>query len=119
MRARSYSRLFGPAAITAAGLAFLTAAPADARTVDAQIASNFFAPGALTVKTGDKVRFKWEQFSFEAHDVNVKKGPVKFHSPLQAGGTWSTKKLKKAGKYSLFCSQHPVEMTMTLKVKKR
>jgi plastocyanin len=48
----------------------------------------------------------------------VKKGPVKFHSPLQAGGTWTTKKLKKPGKYSLFCSQHPVEMRMTLKVKK-
>ena len=119
MRVRSYSRLFGPAAIAAAGLAFLAASPADARTVDAQIASNFFAPGTLTVKTGDKVRFKWEEFSFEAHDVNVRKGPVKFHSPLMAGGTWSTKKLKKPGKYSLFCSQHPVDMTMTLKVKKR
>jgi hypothetical protein len=50
--------------------------------------------------------------------VNVKKGPAKFHSPLQAGGTWTTKKLKKPGKYFLFCSQHPVEMRMTLKVKK-
>ena len=43
---------------------------------------------------------------------------MKFHSPLQAGGTWTTKKLKKPGKYSLFCSQHE-EMTMTLTVKKR
>jgi plastocyanin len=43
---------------------------------------------------------------------------VKFHSPLQAGGTWTTKKLKKPGKYFLFCSQHE-EMTMTLTVKKK
>ena len=84
-----------------------------------QIGSNFFAPGKLTVKTGDKVRFMWEEFGFEAHDVNVRKGPAKFHSPLQAGGTWTTKKLTKAGKYSLFCSQHPSDMTMTLTVKKR
>lgn len=113
------TRLFGPAAIAAAGLAFLAASPADAKTVDAQVASNFFAPGSLTVKTGDKVRFVWDDFSFETHDVNVKKGPAKFSSPLQAGGSWSTKKLTKPGKYVLFCSQHPVEMKMTLKVKKR
>jgi plastocyanin len=119
MSARSYRRLFGPAAIVAAGLAFLTAGTAEAKTVDAQIASNFFAPGSLTVKTGDKVRFVWDDFSFDTHDVNVKKGPAKFHSPLQAGGTWSTKKLKKPGKYVLVCSQHPLEMQMTLKVKKR
>ena len=119
MRARSTHRLAAPVAVMAAGLAFLLAGPAEAKTSTVQISSNFFAPGSLTVKTGDKVRFKWEAFSFEAHDVNVRKGPVKFHSPLQAGGTWSTKKLKKAGKYSLFCSQHPVEMTMVLKVKKR
>jgi plastocyanin len=119
MRRRSIRGFAGPVAIMAAGAAFLIAGPAEAKVHDAQIASNFFAPGTLTVKTGDKVRFKWEEFGFEAHDVNVRKGPAKFHSPLQAGGTWSTKKLTKAGKYSLFCSQHPEEMTMTLKVKRR
>jgi plastocyanin len=119
MRVRSYSRLLGPAAITAAGLAFLTAGQAEAKVVKAQVSSNFFAPGSLAVKQGDKVRFVWEEFSFEAHDVNVRKGPAKFSSPLQAGGTWTTKKLKKPGKYVLFCSQHPEEMTMTLKVKKK
>jgi plastocyanin len=118
MRARSI-RGFAPVAIAATGAAFLLAGPAEAKVHEAQISSNFFAPGKLTVKTGDKVRFAWDEFSFEAHDVNVRKGPAKFQSPLQAGGTWSTKKLKKAGKYVLFCSQHPEEMTMTLKVKKR
>jgi plastocyanin len=118
MRARSI-RSLAPVAVAATGAAFLLAGPAEAKVHKAQISSNFFAPGKLTVKTGDKVRFTWDEFSFDAHDVNVRKGPAKFKSPLQAGGTWSTKKLKKAGKYVLFCSQHPEEMTMTLKVKKR
>ena len=113
------ARLTTPVAVLAAGAALLIAGPAEAKVHKAQVSSNFFAPGKLTVKTGDKVRFVWDEFSFEDHDVNVRKGPAKFHSPLQAGGTWSTKKLTKTGKYVLFCSQHPEEMTMTLKVKRR
>jgi plastocyanin len=118
-RSRSIRGFAAPVAIVAAGAAVLLAGPAEAKVHEAQISSNFFAPGKLTVKQGDKVRFVWEEFGFEAHDVNVRTGPARFHSPLQAGGTWSTKKLKKAGKYSLFCSQHPEEMKMTLKVKRR
>ncbi len=116
---RSVRSLIAPVAVMAAGALFLLAGPAEARVQKADIGSNFYAPGKLTVKTGDKVRFVWEQFNFDAHDVNVRKGPTKFHSPLQAGGTWTTKKLKKPGKYFLFCSQHPDEMRMTLTVKKR
>jgi plastocyanin len=108
-----------PVALVAAGAALLFSSAAEARTAKVQISSNFYAPFKLTVKKNSKVRFVWDEFSFESHDVNVKKGPVKFHSPLQAGGTWTTKKLKKPGKYSLFCSQHPEEMRMTLTVKKR
>jgi plastocyanin len=111
-------RVITPAAIVAAGAVLLFSGAAEARTAKVQIASNFFAPGKLTVHKGDKVRFVWDAFSFDAHDVNVKKGPAKFHSPLQSGGTWTTKKLKKPGKYQLFCSQHPDEMRMTLTVKK-
>jgi plastocyanin len=104
-----------PAALVAAG----GTPPADAgRVQKVQIGSNFFAPGTKTVKAGDKVRFAWEQGSFEPHDVNVRRGPAKFSSPLQLGGTWTTKKLTKPGKYLLYCSQHE-EMKMTLKVKKR
>ena len=108
-----------PVALVAAGAALLFANPAEARVSKVQISSNFFAPGKLAVNQGDKVRFVWDDFSFDAHDVNVKKGPAKFHSPLQAGGRWTTKRLKKTGRYSLFCSQHPEEMRMTLTVKKR
>jgi plastocyanin len=116
-RLRSFA---APAALAAAGAAFLIAGPdAEAGKVKTvTIGSNFYAPAKVTVKTGDKVRFAWEQGGFEVHDVGVRKGPQKFRSPLQAGGTWTTKKLKKAGRYALACSQHE-EMRMTLVVKKR
>jgi len=107
-----------PVAIMAAGAVLLFSSPAEARTSKVQISSNFFAPFKLTVKQNAKVRFVWDDFSFDAHDVNVKKGQEQFQSALQAGGTWTTKKLKKPGKYFLFCSQHD-EMTMTLTVKKK
>jgi len=113
-------RRIAPVAALAAGAALLAAVPADAgRVQKVQIGSNFFAPGAKTVKDGDRVRFTWDGTTFEMHDVNVRKGPTKFKSPLQAGGTFTTKKLTKPGRYLLFCSQHPEEMTMTLTVKKR
>jgi len=115
----TYRRLIGPAATVAAGLAFLVSGPAEAKkkVPTVTVGSNFYAAGFKTVRAGDKVKFKWEVGGFEVHDVNVEKGPVKFRSPLQGGGTYTTKKLK-AGKYVLFCSQHPEEMRMTLKVKK-
>jgi plastocyanin len=105
------------AAVVAAGWAVAAPAADAGRVQKVQIGSNFFAPGKKAVKAGDKVRFTWD-LSFEPHDVNVRRGPSKFSSPLQAGGTWTTKKLTKPGKYLLYCSQHE-EMRMTLTVKKR
>jgi plastocyanin len=113
---RTYLAL--PAALVAAGAALLAPVADAGQAQKVTIGSNFFAPGKKTVKAGDKIRFKWELGGFEFHDVNVRKGPAKFSSPLQATGTWTTKPLVKPGKYVLFCSQH-AEMTMTLTVKKR
>ena len=111
-------KLIGPAALVAAGLAFSSVAQAK-QPPTVTVGSNFYVASFKTVKSGSKVKFKWEGGGFDVHDVNVEKGPTKFRSPLKAGGTFTSKKLKKAGKYVLFCSQHPEEMTMTLKVKKR
>jgi plastocyanin len=111
-------RLIGPAAIVAAGLAFLVSGSAEARKLPTvTVGSNFYAAQFKTVKAGSKVRFKWEGGGFDVHDVNVEKGPTKFRSPLQAGGTYTTRKLK-AGRYVLFCSQHPEEMRLSFKVKR-
>jgi plastocyanin len=105
------------AAAAAALVAAVAAAPAGAGKVHTvQLGNGFYAPAKKTIKRGDKIRFKWTP-SFDLHDVNVETGPEKFHSPLQASGSY-THKFKKAGRYVLFCSQH-AGMGMTLKVKKR
>lgn len=117
MTARRLRTRLAPAALAAAGAALLLAGPpAVAKTRTASLGSYYFAPGKLAVKTGDKVRFEWD--GGEVHDVGVTSGPVEFRSPLQAGGSWTTKRLRKAGTYRLGCSVHP-QMAMTLKVKRR
>ncbi len=92
------------------------AAPAQAgKIAKVDIGTSYYAPAKLTVKRGDKVRFTWHA-SFDLHDVNVKSGPQRFKSPLQASGTW-TRKFTKPGKYVLYCTQHS-DMGMTLKVRR-
>lgn len=101
----------------AALAAAVAAAPATAgKVVTVELGTSYYAPAKKTIRQGDKVRFKWAP-SLDMHDVNVKSGPEKFHSPLQAGGTY-TRKFRKAGRYVLYCSQH-TDMGMTLTVKKR
>ena len=93
-----------------------TAGPATAgKVASVELGTSYYAPAKVTVKKGDKVRFRWNP-SFDLHDVNVKSGPQKFKSPLQASGTW-TRKFTKPGKYVLYCTQHS-DMGMTLRVKK-
>ena len=105
--------------LAAALLTFALAGTAEAKRKPptVTVGSNFYVAGFKTVKSGEKVKFKWEGGGFDVHDVNVEKGPTKFRSPLQAGGTFTSKKLK-AGKYVLFCSQHPEEMRLSFKVKR-
>jgi plastocyanin len=111
-------RLTGPAAVAAAGLAFLPAGPAEAKKAPTvMVGSNFYVADFKTVKAGSRVKFRWEGGGFDVHDVRVEKGPTRFRSPLQAGGSYTSKKLK-AGKYVLFCSQHPEEMRLSLRVRK-
>lgn len=111
-------RLGLPAAVVAAGAALLAPAADGGRVHKVAIGSDYFAPQKKTVRAGAKLRFKWEEGGLEMHDVNVRKGPAKFSSPLQASGAWTTKPLTRPGRYVLYCSQHE-EMGMTVTVKKR
>ena len=106
-------RVVLPIAVAAALAA--AAGPAVAgKVTNVELGTSYYAPAKVTVTKGDKVRFKWNP-SFDMHDVNVKSGPQRFKSPLQASGTW-TRKFTKPGKYVLYCSQHS-DMGMTLVVR--
>src|SRR3954447_1580608 len=103
-----------PAALVAACLAAgaLFAIPAFGATKTVSVKDYAFAPKSLSVKKGTKVTWRWRGSA--AHDVTVKSGPVKFHSPLKTRGTY-TRTLTRRGTYKIICTIHP-GMQMTLKV---
>jgi plastocyanin len=107
-------RVVLPIAVAAA-LAAAAGPAAAGKVTDVELGTSYYAPAKVTVKKGDKVRFKWNP-SFDMHDVNVKSGPQRFKSPLQASGTW-TRKFTKPGRYVLYCSQHS-DMGMTVRVRR-
>ena len=77
------------------------------------VGSNFFDPPKLTIKRGDRVRWTWEP-SIKAHDVRVRSGPERFRSPTQSSGTY-TRTFRKAGTFKLYCSRHPMRMTLVVR----
>jgi plastocyanin len=102
-----------------AALVAVAAFPAAAGAGNAtkvEVGNGFYGPADISVKKDAKVRWNWAT-GFELHDVYVKSGPARFHSPTQAAGTFSHK-FSKPGKYVLYCTQHE-GMTMKVTVKKR
>jgi plastocyanin len=108
-----------------AGAVAVAAAPAPAakraprKTV--QIHDNYYEPSKLTVKAGTIIRWHWSEDSADVHDVKLRKAPRgvrKFQSdPLAAGESFS-RKLTKPGTYSIICTFHEEEMTMTIRVRR-
>jgi plastocyanin len=94
------------------GLAATTAIPALAATKTIAVKDNLFSPKSVTVKKGTTVKWVWKGKA--PHNVTVKTGPVKFHSPLKTSGSYS-RKLTKRGTYRIVCTIHD-GMSMKLKV---
>jgi plastocyanin len=99
------------AAVVAAGA---LAVPALAATKSVQVKDDKFVASSITVKKGTTVKWTWKGKA--PHDVSVTKGPAKFKSKVQTSGSFS-KKLTKAGTYSIVCTIHAPGMKMTIKVK--
>ncbi|MDX6688178.1 MAG: hypothetical protein QOF86_4306 [Baekduia sp.] len=106
-------KLIAAGAATAAAAGAL-AIPALAATTTVQVKDNKFAPTSITVKKGTTVKWVWKGKA--PHNVTVSKGPAKFRSTTQVKGSYS-KKLTKAGTYTILCTIHAPGMKMTLKVK--
>jgi plastocyanin len=79
--------------------------------------------GTVRVRKGGKVKWDWQP-DFDVHNVTLKKGPngvdkSKFRSQTTASSSYSfTKRFKKAGKYHFYCTVHPTQMTMIVRVKR-
>lgn len=92
----------------------LVAVSAYAATSTVTIKDDLFAPKSLSIAKGSTVKWVWKGKA--AHNVTVKSGPVKFHSPTQAKGSFS-KMLAKAGTYQIYCTIHGAKQSLTIKVK--
>jgi plastocyanin len=85
--------------------------------------ANHAPVGTVRVRKGGKVKWDWQP-DFDVHNVTLKKGPrgvdkSKFRSQTTASSSYSfTKRFKKPGKYHFYCTIHPTEMTMTVRVKR-
>jgi plastocyanin len=91
-------------ALAAALLAFSSVAALAASDRSAKIGDDFFHPGRLTIDKGTKVTWNWK--GYLNHNVHVKSGPSKFHSPPQVQGSFSHV-FDRRGTYHLYCTIHP------------
>jgi plastocyanin len=91
-------------ALAAALLAVFAVSAFAASTKSSKIGDYYFHPGKLTVNKGAKVTWTW--VGVFNHNVHVKSGPAKFHSPTRAQGTYSHV-FNKRGTYHLYCTIHP------------
>ena len=101
----------GAATAVAAGA---LAIPAFAATKTVTVKDNKFVANKITVKRGTTVKWVWRGKA--PHNVKVVKGPAKFGSKTQVKGSFS-KKLTKAGTYTILCTIHAPGMKMTVKVR--
>jgi len=90
-----------------------------------EVADFFFAPSAVTIGKGGKVKWVWAATNVESHDVHLKQGP----KGLKQKGTYSTKTtavtnatfvkaFPTPGSYRYICTIHPTKMKLTVTVKK-
>jgi plastocyanin len=95
------------ASLVVVGLLGPAVTPAMAATKSIKIGDNYFVRDGgvptVTVSKGTKVKWVWKGKSL--HNVKVTKGPAKFGSSSQTSGSYS-KKVKKAGTYTLVCTVH-------------
>jgi len=97
-------------------------APAAKKTATVSVADDYFAPVAVKIKTGDRVRYLWSASNTDSHNVHLKKGPSgvnrrKFRSAAGQTGIDFAPRFRVAGKYHFVCTLHN-EMQMDVVVRK-
>ncbi len=108
------ARMTLAAALLVAAPVVVQAGAASAATETIEVRDNSFSPAKETAAVGDTVTWKW--VGSNSHNVVVRNGPKKFKSKVQSKGTYS-QTMKKAGKYTIYCTLHS-GMDMKLTVEK-
>ena len=79
------------------------------------VGDSFYTRRNISIAQGGSVT--WAFGSVLQHDVTVADGPRGFNSDWMKAGQSFTKRFNVAGKYKLFCSLHPVQMTQLVTVR--
>jgi plastocyanin len=109
--------LLVPLAVAAGAVLAASASAITTRTI--KVGDNYFVRDGgsptVTVKRDTRVTWRWAGSSM--HNVTVRRGPVKFHSRTQSGGSY-VKTLTRRGTYKIICTIHGAsDQSMTLLVK--
>lgn len=81
------------------------------------IGDAYYTRQNISIRKGGRVT--WKFTGDLQHDVTVADGPRGFSSDWQKKGTTFTRRFDVPGRYKLFCSLHPVQMTQVVNVRKR
>ena len=88
------------------------------------VADDFYAPEEVKIKKGSRVKWNWEEFNLNTHNVvltNERPKGIKrkdFRSADGSIGIKFARKFKKPGKYGFVCTFHKSVMRMTVQVKR-
>lgn len=99
-------------------------APAQRATVKkVNVVDDYYAPTKLTIKKGQSVKWVWNAYNTDSHNVVLNKGPSgvnrgKFKSPTGTIGLHFQKQFTKPGTYKFLCTLHRTVMKMTVVVNK-
>ena len=80
-----------------------------------KVGDAFYSRRNISIAQGGSVT--WAFGSVLKHDVTVADGPRGFNSDWMKAGQSFTKRFDVPGKYKLFCSLHPVQMTQVVTVR--
>lgn len=137
-RAHKALGLLAAAALVAVPATGVATSAERAGTPTVKVGDDFYSPTSLKIKTGDKVKFKWDATNVNSHNVVLRDGPkgVKKGCPTKGPDAFSpliskcnksstgsigirfTKKFDKPGKYDFLCTIHPDVMKISIAVGK-
>jgi plastocyanin len=116
--------LIGCLAISAVGVPTALGTTTKKPTVKkVQVEDDLYSPTKVTVKKGQQVNWIWSNANYDTHTVTLIKGPKgvnkhRFSSIQASTGVHFKLTFLKPGVYHFQCMLHPLEMNMTVTVKK-
>ena len=106
-------------AIAVAATVAVAVPGSSATTKNVKVGDDYFVRVGMpfpTVTVKRNTRVRWQFRGDSAHDVSVRKGPVKFASKAMSEGSYS-RKMTRRGTYRILCTIHGAgSQSMTLRV---